>query len=47
MSAPFLKLSRPSLESLLKAIESGRIAFPISPPALALAIASAQVQPLA
>ncbi len=55
MNAPFLQLSRPSLESLLKAIaegrfstnESGRISFPISPTALALAIASAQVQPLA
>jgi phosphatidylserine/phosphatidylglycerophosphate/cardiolipin synthase-like enzyme len=47
MSSPFLQLSRPSLESLLKAIESGRITFPISPTALALAIASAQVQPIA
>jgi hypothetical protein len=47
MSAPFLQLSRPSLESLLKAIESGRITFPISSTALTSAIASVQVQPIA
>jgi phosphatidylserine/phosphatidylglycerophosphate/cardiolipin synthase-like enzyme len=42
MSYPFLKLSRPSIESLLKAIESGRVTFPFSTPALASLIATAE-----
>jgi hypothetical protein len=40
MSYPFLKLSRPSIESLLKVIESGRIAYPFSISALAGLIAT-------
>ena len=40
MSSPFLDLSHPSLESLLKAIESGRVIFPISPAALTSTISS-------
>jgi phosphatidylserine/phosphatidylglycerophosphate/cardiolipin synthase-like enzyme len=40
MSTPFLQLSRPSLESLLKAIESGRVAFPVSAVTLASLIAT-------
>jgi len=40
MSSPFLDLSHPSLESLLKAIESGRVSFPVSPAALTSTISS-------
>jgi phosphatidylserine/phosphatidylglycerophosphate/cardiolipin synthase-like enzyme len=42
MSYPFLKLSRPSIESLLKAIESGRLAYPFSISALASLIATVE-----
>jgi phosphatidylserine/phosphatidylglycerophosphate/cardiolipin synthase-like enzyme len=42
MSYPFLKLSRPSIEGLLKTIESGRVTYPFSTSALASLIATAE-----
>jgi phosphatidylserine/phosphatidylglycerophosphate/cardiolipin synthase-like enzyme len=47
MSYPFLKLSRPSIESLLKAIESERMVLPVSEAALASLIATAEAPAIA